>query len=351
MIGGVLQCNVTTSNIALRRTTSGSRVVAQDGNIANVKENGSFVLMGMSYGDCVFDACANTSAGACGFDGPHSRFLIWTSPSLGDGSWSEPREVLPFAERPAITAGAIFFRPHLVYNVKSNEWVFWVRWLPPLSPSLSGDPTLYLSASSSTLDGPFIVRNANVSMFYPNSADDNLFVDPLDGSGYIIHTARSTGTKIVVERLTPDFYACAGATDPTARSDLIGPGHTEAPSMWMAFGRYYISFSPLCCYCIAGSPTMVFSSTAPLGPYSPAGNLGNAPLAQQNFVFSQSGLIQGTLWSGSRWGSDPLESPPLFDNSLQYWTPLSYQSDGSVIPLIWKNTSTVTVSVDGTVCP
>ena len=80
-------------------------------------------------------------------------------------------------------------------------WVLWLRWLPALGPELSDDPTLYLTAVSPTLDGEFKVVNKNVSMYYSNSADDNLFVDD-DGTGYLVHNARSSGTKISVDRLT-----------------------------------------------------------------------------------------------------------------------------------------------------
>jgi hypothetical protein len=351
-----LRCNVTTSNTAARRTVNGGKVLAQDGNIANAKFNSNFVLLGMSYGDCAFQACANTSAGACGFDGRASRFLAYTSPSLADGSWSEPIELLPAAARPAELAGAIFFRPHLVYNARTSMWVLWVRWLPPDGPSLSDDPTLYFSASAPSLDAPFVVRNVAVPMFYNNSADDNLFVDPADGAGYIVHTARSTGTKIVVERLTDDFLASRGATDATQRSAEIGPGHTEAPAMWYDArrARYYVSFSPLCCYCTSGSPTQVWAAPAPLGPYAPAGSLGNAPAAQQNFVLADPALIDGVLWSGSRWGSDPAAGPahpPLFDSSLQYWAPLNFAADGTALPLVWANESSFSVEVDAPACP
>ena len=100
-------------------------------------------------------------------------------------------------------------------------------------------------------------------MYWPNSADDNLFVDD-DGAAYIVHTARSTGTKIVVERLTPDYTASAGATDPAARSGLIGPGHTEAPALFKYGGRYYVTFAQLCCYCTEGKEPRPSSAPSPL---------------------------------------------------------------------------------------
>ena len=160
--------NITVYNTALRRCASGTVVLAQDGNLANaLDESGAFVLMGMSYGLCPFTACQNETLGACGFGA--GRFLVYTSPSLADGSWSDPVEVLPATERPT---NAIYFRPHLIYNPATSMWVLWVRWLPYVSPSLAKDSTLYLVAAAPSPRGPFTVVNRNVTMFWPNSADD-----------------------------------------------------------------------------------------------------------------------------------------------------------------------------------
>ena len=177
---------VTVSNTALRRTALGHPVQAQDGNIANAPTPaGDFLLVGMSYGLCPYAGCTNETLGACGFSA--GRILAYTSPTLGDGTWSEPTELLPAALRPA---NAIYFRPHLVFNPSTRQWVLWVRWLPYVSPSLAKDSTLYLVAASASPLGPFAVVNENVTMFWPNSADDNLYVAP-DGSGYLVHTARA----------------------------------------------------------------------------------------------------------------------------------------------------------------
>ena len=333
---------VSISNVVERRETlSGAVVGAQDGNLAAVpaSEGGGFVLVGMSYGMCPFAACANTSAGACGFG--EGTINVWRSATLGQNSWSAPTELLPAAERPV----GIYFRPHLIYNAATARWVLWVRWLNIGGPSLSDDYTTYLTATSSRLNGPYTVAVVNVSMFWPNSADDNLFVDD-DGAAYLVHTARSTGTKIVVERLTADYTQSAGTTDPAARSALIGPGGTEAPALFKASGRYYVSFARLCCYCTTGAATEVFVAAAPLGPYSPLTSLGNAPGAQQNFVFSAPQLFQGVLWAGNRWGSDPINpSAPLFDNSLQYWDLLDFDAAGNISALVWHDSVNVTVTV------
>ncbi len=296
----------TASNTKLRLTKQGNVVVAQDGNILNEKWHGEFALVGMSYGECPYYGCKNESYGACGFGA--GRILVWTSATLADGSWSEPLEILPKESRPQ---NAIYFRPHVAYNPTTGKWVLWVRSLPVLGPGLSQDPTLYLSAVSDSLDGPFAIAQRNVSMYYANSADENLFVDD-DAVGYLVHTARSGGRKIVVERLTSDYTQTSGN-----RSDGIGPGGTEAPAMFKRKGVYYVAMAHDCCFCNTGAATIVFSSTNALGPYVAAGTLGNAPKAQQNFAFpwlSDKGMLGdgNVLWSGNRWGSGP--SPR--DNAL-----------------------------------
>lgn len=134
-------------------------------------------------------------------------------------------------------------------------------------------------------------------------------------------------------------------TYPTGeRSEQIGPGHTEAPAMFRRYDTYYVTMSHLCCYCVQGTETLVYRSTHPLGPYVPDGTLGNAPRAQQNFVFpwvanDSSALGSGNvLWSGNRWGSDPSQDPPSFDNSLQYWTMLKFRSENeSIQEITWED--------------
>ena len=330
------------SNTAPRTVGLGGAIVgAQDGNLISVptQQGGGFALVGMSYGDCLFAACSNTTPGNCGF-GP-GAIRVWRSPSLGQSDWSAPVELLPASQRPTGT----YFRPHVIYNAATSKWVLWVRWLC-CEGGLSQQHTTYLSATADALEGPYSVAVANVSMYWPDSADDNLFVDD-DGSAYIVHTARSTGTKIVVERLTPDFTACAGAADPAARSALIGPGTTEAPALFKVGTTYYVSFAHLCCYCTVGAPTSVFTAPSPLGPYAPLTSLGNAPGGQQNFVFSAPDRLRGVLWAANRWGSDPLHpNAPLFDNSLQFWTLLSIdKGTGNISAIAWVDSFNVSVNV------
>jgi hypothetical protein len=324
------------SNTAFRTTPDGQIVGAQDGNIVNVRvpllpspNPASFVLVGILYGDCPFTACANQSQGACGFSMGSMR--AWASPDLSQSSWTLlPGEILPASERPQ----GIYFRPHVVFNAATQKFVLWVRWLNVTGPTLSDDATLYLTATSDAVDGPYTVVRTVVPMYYNNSADDNLFVDPDDGAAYIAHTCRSCGTHIVVERLSDDYTYSLGATDPTMRSALVGPGSTEAPALFKVNGTIFLSMTPLCCFCTEGSQTLLYASTAgPLGPYAALPSLGNAPKGQQNFVFTHPD-VDGVLWSANRWGSDPDAGPggqnpaPIFDHSLQFWTVLQPASGG-----------------------
>ena len=332
------------SNTQPRTVGAGGAVVgAQDGNLIAVPaaQGGGFALVGMSYGDCLFTACLNTTVGNCGFGA--GAIHVWRSASLGQADWGAPAELLPAAQRPVGT----YFRPHVVWNAATARWVLWVRWLCCGTGSLEQQHTTYLTATAERLEGPYTVAVANVSMFWPDSADDSLFVDD-DGAAYIVHTARSTGTKIVVERLTADFTQCAGATDPAARSELIGPGGTEAPALFRVGGTYYVSFARLCCYCTEGAATSVYTATTPLGPYAPLTSLGNAPGAQQNFVFAAPDRLRGVLWAGNRWGSDPVHpAAPWFDYSLQYWSLLEFDARGNISALSWVDSFNVTVDAGG----
>lgn len=335
---------VSISNVVPRRVGApgGAVVGAQDGNLISVPaaQGGGFALLGISYGDCPFQSCKNTSEGACGF-GP-STINLWRSPSLGQNDWSEPVELLPLPHRPDATT----FRPHLIWCPATLQWVLWLRWLYG-EGQISQQNTTYLTATSTQLGGPYTVAVLNTTMYWPNSADYNLFLDT-DGAGYIAHTARSTGTRIVVERLTTDFTGSAGATDPSARSDLIGPGGTEAPALFRVGSTYYLSFAQLCCYCTGGAATQVYAAQQPLGPYTPLTSLGNAPRAQQNFVFSSPDTLEGVLWAGNRWGSDPVHpGTPLFDFSLQYWSLLRFSSvdGGNISELLWQDSLNLTVNV------
>jgi len=328
------------SNTAFRKTTEGDIVGAQDGNILNTRlADGQFALVGILYGQCPFVGCANESFGACGFG--MANFRVWTSPDLSQNSWTLlPQEILPPSERPV----GIYFRTHLIFNEATSKYVLWVRWLNVTGPTLTDDSTLYLTATSSSIDGPFTIAQVSVPMFYNNSADNNLFVDD-DGNAYIAHTCRSCGTHIIVERLSSDYTYSLGYSDPTMRSDPIGPGLTEAPALFKYQNSYYLSMAHLCCYCTTGAETLVFKSDSPLGPYSPIGSLGNVPHAQQNFVFVHSAL-EAPLWAGNRWGSDPNppSGVPLFDRSLQYWSKLSLLPNGSFAQIVWEDNFKIAVN-------
>ena len=95
------------SNTAPRTVGAGGPIVgAQDGNLLAVptSEGGGFALIGMSYGNCLFTACQNTTVGNCGFGA--GAIHVWRSPSLGQADWRAPVELLPAAQRPAGSASA-----------------------------------------------------------------------------------------------------------------------------------------------------------------------------------------------------------------------------------------------------
>ncbi len=123
--------------------------------------------------------------------------------------------------------------------------------------------------------------------------------------------------------------------------------------MLLRKGVYYLLAGRQCCLCAAGAETLAFASASPLGPFLPAGSLGSAAAAQQGFVLVHPD-VHGILWSGMRWGSQP-----LLHEALMYWSLLEFyvkeeggeasagssraQAFPTVRPLMWEDSFTVTV--------
>lgn len=91
----------------------------------------------------------------CGFLVTHT-INIYSSPDLV--TWHFEREALPFEERPL----GIYFRPKVIFNNFTKEFVLWVNVLPPAIIPLASYPnaTYYIAVSTSPT-GPFVVVNKN----------------------------------------------------------------------------------------------------------------------------------------------------------------------------------------------
>ena len=115
-----------------------------DGNILRI--GGLYWNFCMAYGSCHNVGCASDS---CGGRLDHN-ISIYSSPNLAGGSWTYVADLLPYATR----LSATYYRPKVVFNPRSKEYVFWVNVLPR-------------SSWSSPVD---FTKSSCESVFLPNAA-------------------------------------------------------------------------------------------------------------------------------------------------------------------------------------
>jgi len=334
------QRTITINNVEPRRDVTGAIVDAHDGCLQYF--GGRYYLYGTAYGTS--DRLSSTN-----------RYRVYSSPDLA--RWTYEGELL--RGQPA----GVYYRPYVVFNPKTHQYVLWYNWYPELWDGQTG------VAVSETPVGPFTIVNTNVKLSRLHPGDGSLFVDE-DGTGYFIYTAIDEGYAIRVERLTPDFLGSTGE-----RSDILAIG-TEAPVLFRRFDLYYALCGPKCLACRGGSEVQVFTSGAPLGPFvtKPGANINRFPenyvptvTAQGNgsvrvptpagmyqyrpetnvvsigakntpYITAQETWVakipasQGVLyiWMADRWSSDPGE---INGHDFQYWAPLEFDSHGDILPI------------------
>ena len=294
---------VVVSNVAPRRDVDGNIIDAHDGALQFF--HGRYYLYGTAYG---------TSTGF----GINNRFRVYSSPDLQ--RWTFENEALK--EPP----DGVYYRPYVVYNPRTRQYVLWYNWYRKLWDGQYG------VATSDTPEGPFVIRNMSVqvSQAAAHPGDLSLFVDD-DGTGYLIYTVIGQGHSVRIERLTPDFLGTARET-----SAVLGQG-SEAVALFKRGGLYYALFGRTCCFCAAGSDAQVFIAAAPLGPYTERGNINwkdGAPIvaAQQTFVARlPTPGRELFVWIADRWGSRP---DRIKGHDFQFWSaPLQFEANGSIRPI------------------
>jgi hypothetical protein len=183
--------HVTINNLRLWRDVSNMIMDAHDGNIRLFKNSfneSRYYMYAMGYGNySEHNPPCNGKEGqgnATGFRSDHN-ISVWSSADLSSGSWRlETREALPIVNRPL----GIYFRPKVVFNKRSRQYVLWVNYMEYPAPYQFG---YYLTATSATPEGPFKIANGNVSMTQPPGilCDFDLFVDDdPDQTAYLIYT-------------------------------------------------------------------------------------------------------------------------------------------------------------------
>jgi len=165
--------------------------------------------------------------------------------------------VLPASGPGASRPPGIYFRPKVIFNANTSQYVLWINHLPEAPTPLAAYPHAgYVVATSRSPLGPFTVTTHRASVAYSGGGDLTLFVDPRDsGAAYIAYDAWENSHRVSIERLTDDYLDSLGNSSSTG---LLSPASNEAPIMFLRAGFYYLLFGHTCCFCKAGAGSSVY---------------------------------------------------------------------------------------------
>lgn len=267
---------VTLSNLRPRTDVNGQIVDAHDGRISQF--NGVFYWYGTAYG--------NTS----GFQ--RSNFYqCYSSTDLVQ--WKKEGSLL---QNPP---SGVYYRPHVVYNAKTKNYVLWYNWYAQLWDGKFG------VAVSTSPTGPFKIVNSDVKV--ANSADGvgdfGLFVDD-DGTAYLAYNTIN-GHRGSVERLSSDYLSSTLENGGFLTEDC------EAGAMFKREGKYYLLTDKTCCFCTQGSGARVYVSNNPLKGYVQRNNINRFPGTPAPMLVD--GVLSPNLYTTVRKNPDGAFSPIQID--------------------------------------
>jgi hypothetical protein len=230
------------SNANPRIDTNGNIVDAHDGRI--IKFEDRYYWYGTSYGETNGFTTANT-------------YHVYSSPDLK--SWKKEGKLLP--DQPV----GVYYRPHVIYNQKTQKYVLWFNWYPQLWDGQFG------VATSDTPIGPFEILNDNVQMSRSEAGlgDFGLFVDE-DKTAYLSYNTINNH-QVSIEKLDEDYTASS------LENGGIIAQHMEAGSQFKRGDFYYLLTDYTCCFCNYGSGARVYRSQNPLTGYELTGNINRKP--------------------------------------------------------------------------
>jgi hypothetical protein len=310
-------------------TTLGKIVDAHDGRI--IQFGKKFYWYGTAYGNTNGFTTAN-------------EYVCYSSINLKDWKYEGPL----LAKKPT----GVYYRPHVVYNKKTNKYILWYNWYPKLWNGQFG------VAESNNPHGPFKIINDNVQVKHSSLGvgDLGVFTDD-DGKAYLSYNT-ITGHKVSVELLDETYTAS------TRQGSEFIAEHCEAGSMFKHNGLYYLLTDYTCCFCTQGSGAKVFTATHPLGKYEYRQNINRHPgqlaaVLQDGFVndnffetftakeqnaitvnyktISKINLLTIHQFTGNRNGQcGQVQIPAVHDPILEYEFTLEYFNEGE-----WKNINAV----------
>ena len=182
-------------NTRARKDANGEVMDVHDGNIVrwNTGEN-LYYWYGMGYQNCELEKgiipprnCPGIykEFGHCGFRTDHAVNLYISSDLE---NWTFVKDIFPVGSRP----DGIYFRPKVIYNRLTEEYVLWINYLAPAATPLASYPEAMLTiATSNSSSGPFNIVTQKAGIEATGGGDFALMVDPNDemGSAYIAYDA------------------------------------------------------------------------------------------------------------------------------------------------------------------
>ena len=329
----------------------------------SVLRHGSFFYVYVNdWGGCASVDCCASSGGcasccyvpatrafpdACVFTANHSVVLYRTTDFAtfdALGVVLAPRDRDP---PPHFHAG-IEFRPHVVFNAVSQQFVMWFEDRP--TPINS---TGYSVAVAAKAQGPFKVVARDVFVA-ATPGDFDLLVDD-DGEAYFVQTTTndpSAANGFAVTRLDPTTF-----TSPSRRHNdstrFVAPRPAEGPSFFKRNGVYYILAGTTCCACRGGSSIYVFTAPAPLGPWKFTEDVGSVqassskpfdPHSPNSYVTrAQASDVFNVgddqwVWLGNQWVSGEGRRR---NSDLLYWSLLDFNARGEIAQFTWRDHTSI----------
>ena len=233
---------LTVSNDGPRIDVNGDTIDVHDGRV--IKFGDRYYWYGTAYGTTTGFKRAN-------------EYRVYSSPDMQ--AWTPHGAILPDA------ASGIYYRPHVIFNEATKQYVLWYNWYPKLWTGRFG------VAVSDSPTGPFRIVNDDVQVAHSalGVGDFNLFVDE-DATAYLMYNTIQ-GHRLSVERLAADYQSST-----KENGDFITTG-AEAGSVFRRGDTYYLLTDYTCCFCTQGSGARVYTSKSPLTGYTLRQNINRYP--------------------------------------------------------------------------
>ena len=344
---------VVLSNTQLPTSSSGRPVVT--GETSVVFAGGRYYVYVNDWGGCEAVDCCPSKDGcasccyvpatplypdACIFANNHTVKVYSTTNFASP--WHLEGVALSLAARPA----GIEFRPHVVHNPRTGEFVMWFEDRP--SPINSSG---YAVATSRHAAGPFTTVQSPVVMA-DVPGDFDLLVDE-NGTGWHVQTtttAPAARAGFAITKLNDRYTAPA---EPRQSTTFQAPKPAEGPVFFKRGAHYYILGGTTCCACRGGSSIYVFMAPHPLGPWRYVRDIGRNltqpfdPHSPYNYVTNAQASSVFELgddqfvWLGNQWTT----GAGTANSGLLYWTVLDFDpDDGTLNQVVWRPNATVVVS-------